>query len=95
MIAQYSGLQQYMFILTLMGLQVNGCLADLHWIVIFQAVSQLRVTPGCGLGSDLLHACLFWGPGRRATDSLGHAFLMVGYRMKTQTKPHKNIYYNA
>lgn len=91
MITQYSSLQQYTFILILMGLQVNGCLADLRWVAIFQAMSQLCVTLGCGLGSDLLRVCLFWGPGGRETDSLGHAFLLAGYRMKTQTKPHKNI----
>jgi len=59
MITQCSGLQQYTFILTLMGLQVNCSLADLGWVAVFQAMSQLCLAPGCGLGSDLLHVCLF------------------------------------
>lgn len=57
MIPQYSSLQQYTLIL--MSLQVNCSLVGLGWEALIQAVRQLCLALGCGLGSDLLHMCLF------------------------------------
>lgn len=73
MIPQYSSLQQYTLIL--MSLQVNCSLVGLGWVALIQTVRQLCSALGCGLGSDLLHTCLFGGPEGRGCRLSGHAFL--------------------
>lgn len=47
---------------------------------------------GSGLGSDLLHECLFWDPESRASRCLGLTFLMVGHRCAKAKSNYMNTY---